>query len=225
MKLFRKLAISVNSQVENLADRFENKEALSTAYIHEYEGLVAKAKVRLSEVSREVTKQNKEASLQKEQIETWTERARRVHATDESKALECVARIQSIQTAHQQTLCNLKETKALEKKMSRDVDMAIEKLETLKRKHQNLAGRQVCAETTHALHHADDVLQDDMDNLFTRWETDVVASELRGQTLTVPTDSLEEEFETIEQEQELRLVLEEIVNTKTASKENNNDNS
>ena len=54
MKLFKKLAINVHSQVETLANQFENKEALSTSYIREYERIVAQAKVKLARVEAEV---------------------------------------------------------------------------------------------------------------------------------------------------------------------------
>ncbi len=219
MKLFRKLAINVNSQVENLADRFENKEALSTAYIREYERVVAKAKVKLTEVNNEVNKLEKEANKQKEQIAIWTERARRIHATDESKALECVARIKYIQTGLQQTHCNLEETNALKKQMFQDVEKALGKLDILKRKHQNLTGRQICAEASQTLHHADDSLQDDINNLLSRWETEVVAQELHGHSPAIMTDSLADEFETAEHEQELRLALQQIVTTQESGGE------
>lgn len=219
MKLFRKIAINVSSHIDNISDRIENKGAISIAYIREYERVIAKAKVKLAEVNNEVNRYEKEAAKQKEQIEVWTDRARRTHATDKSKALECVARIKNIQSGYLQTSSNLKETKTLKKHMSQDVDKALRKLEMLKLKHQNLTGRQTCAETSKVLHNPENCFQDDINNLFTRWETQVVAQELHGNFPIIAPDNLEDEFETAEQEEELRLALEQIVTTQESGAE------
>lgn len=219
MKLFKKVAINIHSHVEALVDRFENKEALSTAYIHEYERVVAKAKVRSAQVDREVARLEKEAVQLREQSELWAERARRVHLTDESKALACVARMTQTQAGYRQVQCDLEETRNLKKKMARDVDQVLKKLEALKRKHQNLAGRQVCAEAVNTLQHADGGIEHDIDNLFARWETDVVAQELHAQAPAAASDCLAEEFDTAEQRQALRLALEQIIATPNSAEE------
>lgn len=52
----KKLAININSRMDVVAERFENREALSSAYIREYERIVAKAKVRLAQVDNEVAR-------------------------------------------------------------------------------------------------------------------------------------------------------------------------
>jgi phage shock protein A len=213
VKLFKKLAINVHSRVEAVADRIENKEALSTAYIREYERIVAKAKVRSAQVEGEVARLEKEAARLCEQAELWADRARRVHSTDESKALACVARMTQARTAHGQVLGDLEEARRLKQKMATDVDQILKKLETLRRRHQNLAGRQACAEAYNTLQQVDGGIQDDIDDLFTRWETDVVAQELHAQSPDIAGDSLDAEFASAEQEQALRLALKQVLAT------------
>lgn len=213
MKLFKKLAINVHSRVEAVADRIENKEALSTAYIREYERIVAKAKVRSAQVESEVARLEKEAARLREQAELWAGRARRVHSSDESKALECVARMTQARTARGQVLGDLEEARHLKQKMASDVDHILKKLEALRRRHQNLSGRQACAEAFNALQCVDSGIQDDMDDLFARWETDVVAQELHAQFPDITGDPLDEEFASAEQEQALRHVLKQIIAT------------
>lgn len=211
MKLFKKLAVTVSSSVDAMADRFENKEALSMAYIREYERVVAKAKVRSAQVDGEVVRLEREAARLKEQVALWAERARRVHLSDETKALACVARMSQAQTDRCRAVSELGEVKNLKGKMARDVDHILKKLEALKRKHQNLAGRQACAEAVHALQHADGGIHHDIDDLFTRWETDVVARELHARCETAVTDTLSEEFDTDEQQHALQLALEQLI--------------
>lgn len=219
MKLFKKLAINVHSRVEAMADRIENKEALSTAHIREYERIVAKAKVKSTQVESEVARLEKEAARLRGQAELWAGRARRVHSTDETKALACAARMTQAQAAHGQVLGDLEAARRLKQKMAGDLDHILKKLEALRRRHQNLAGRQACAEAFNTLQCVDGGIQADIDDLFTRWETDVVAQELHAQSPEIVGDSLDEEFATVEQEQSLRLALKQILESPEQEKE------
>jgi phage shock protein A len=220
VKLIKKFAVNIHSCVESIIDRFENKEALSIAYIREYERVVARAKVKSAQIEREVVRLEKEASFLHEQAAQWTDRARKVHSEDEGKALECVARMIKAQGDHHQVLSALEETRCLQQKMALDVDHILKKLEALKRRHQNLTGRQLCAEAVTGLQLADGGIQHDIDDLFTRWETDIVAQELQDTRLpAAASDPLAEEFETVEQKQALRLALEEIISNPSPEKE------
>lgn len=220
MKLFKKLAVNINSRMDAVAERFENREALSSAYIREYERIVAKAKVRLAQVDNEVARLENHSGELGEKIQLWTDRARRIHGSDEAKALECVARLTKCRQSREQVQKNLEEAGNLRNKMARDVDHILKKLEAHKRRHQNLTGRQVCAEAVHAMQYAETGLETDIGDLFTRWETDVVASELHAQLPASSDDPLEHEFDTTEQEQALRMALEEIIATPEPNKEN-----
>jgi hypothetical protein len=62
-------------------------------------------------------------------------------------------------------------------------------------------------------------LEIDMDDLFTRWETEVVASELHAQLPASADDALDYEFDTVEQKQALRTALEEIIAVSEPKKE------
>lgn len=154
-----------------------------------------------------------------EEIEIWADRARRVHKTDKQKALECVARMTQIQNNRNKIQDDLKDTKSLRTKMTLDVGHILKKLEVLKRKHQSLSGRQACAEAVHTLHHTDNSLEHDIDDLFARWETDVVAEELHTQSPAATSDQLAEEFEGVEQEQALQQVLDQIISAPKSEKE------
>lgn len=220
MKLFKKLAVNINSRMDAVAERFENREALSSAYIREYERIVAKAKVRLAQVDNEVARLENHSRELGEKIQLWTDRARRIHGSDEAKALECVARMTKCRQSREQVQKNLEEAGNLRNKMARDVDHILKKLEAHKRRHQNLTGRQVCAEAVHAMQYAETGLETDIGDFFTRWETDVVASELHAQLPDSIDDPLEHELDTTEQEQALRMALEEIIASPEPNKEN-----
>ncbi len=211
MKLFKKLAINVHSRVEAVADHLENKEALSTAYIREYERIAAKAKVRTAQIESEVTRLEKEMVHLKDQSDLWAERARQVYAGDETKALECVARMKQVQAAYRLAQSDLADAQNLKQKMAKDVEHIMKKLDELKRRHRNLAGRQVCADAVQVLQSVSGGIQDNIDNLLSRWETDVVTQELHSRASHFESDNLAKEFDTIEQQQDLRLTLDEII--------------
>jgi len=211
MKLFKKLAVQVHARAEAMANQFENKEALSLSYIREYERVVAKAKVKLARVETEVRRLEKEAARLEAQTALWVERARRVHATDESKALACVKRMQQHQASLDQILRELEETKRLKQKMAQDVDQVLAKLADLKRKHRLLAGRQSCAEAAAVLQDGEVFMADGADDLFARWEADVTAQELHAQSTDFETDPLSEAFDVAEQQAQLRNTLAEIL--------------
>lgn len=211
MKLFKKVAVNIHSQVEAIADRFENKEALSAAYIREYERAVAKTKVRCDQVDSEILRLEKEAAHLRQQVDLWGERARQVHMVDESKALACVAQMMQAQASLRQVNDNREEVKILKKKMVQELATIQHKLEALKRKHQNLASRQVCAEAVNVLQDADSGVRHDIDDLFSRWETDVVTKEIHSQSSVPVNEGLAAEFEAAEENQKLRMALEQLI--------------
>ncbi len=219
MKLFKKMAVNFHSQVEAVANQFENKEALSSSYIREYERIVASAKVRLARVEAEAIRLEKESDRLTAQATLWAERARRVHAADENQALECVRRVKRVREQHSAVVQELEEIRALKRRMTHDVDRAGQKLADLKHRHQVLAGRQSCAEAMDGLPSSEKSRPEDLDALYTRWETEVTARELHTHSLAPETDRLAAAFDREEEEADLRLTLEEIITTPEENKE------
>jgi phage shock protein A len=219
MKLFRKLAVNVHSQVETLANQFENKEALSTSYIREYERIVAQAKVKLAQVEAEADRLEKQSAHLEAQAALWAERARRVHTTDQEKALACVRRMKKAQADQSLVVRELDETRNLKRRMAQDVEQTLHKLGDLKRRHRLLTGRQTCAEALNVVQPYEAGLPDEVDDLYTRWETDVTARELHNQTAAPATDSLAEAFDRHEEEDDLRLTLEALITSHNETKE------
>ena len=219
MKLFRKLAVNVQSQMEAVAHQFENKEALSSSYIREYERIVATAKVKLARVDAEAARLEKEIERLASQAALWKKRARRVHTEDKDQALECVRRMQQARNARSDIEHELEEIRELKHQMAGDVDQAGRKLDDLKRRHRILAGRQSCAEALDGLPAEQARLPQDLDALYSRWETDVVARELHTRSLAPAADRLAAAFDRQEDEAALQMTLAEIVNDPNDRKE------
>ncbi|MBD3419612.1 MAG: hypothetical protein GF398_05780 [Chitinivibrionales bacterium] len=215
MKLLKRIAVNIQAKMEDLTSQIENKEALTLSYIREYERVVAKAKIRLSHVKGDALRLEKDqARLQQDEI-NWKGRARKVYADDEAKALECMRRAKRAQTEHQKITVEIKEVRELEIKMERDVERIQKKLETVKHRQRALAGRQSCAEALHSAASLNADAHEGLDDLLTRWETDVVASELQSDSVCVNRDSLTDEFDKQEEEADLKCALDELM-TKSA---------
>lgn len=207
MRLLKKLAVQMGARAESVAEQLENKEALSLSYIREYERIVARAKVKLSQVEHEVGRLAREASRLEAQAALWADRARRVHAGDEAKALACVRRMRQEQASLDRIRTELAETKGLKQKMARDVEQVLEKLESLKRRHRCLSGRQSCAQAAVVLQDGELFMGDGVDDLLARWEAEISAQEIHAQTAGDETDPLTEEFDAAEEREALRRTL------------------
>jgi phage shock protein A len=219
MKLFKKLAVQVHARAEAMANQFENKEALSLSYIREYERVVAEAKVKLARVAAEVRRLEREAERLEAGAALWVERARRVHAADEGKALACVKRMQQEQAACTQVLGELEKTRRLKRKMAHDVEGLIAKLSDLRGRYRCLSGRESCARAAAALASDGDCFAESVDDLFTRWEADVTARELHAAPGEFEADPLSEAFASEERQAALRESLAEILSSPPEKRE------
>ncbi len=214
MRLFKKIAVSVHTRIDDLATQFENKEGLSASYIREYERHAAKAKVKLAQVRADVARLDKRARQLDREKTLWTDRAKRIYAADENKALECVRRLKHVQAAKDQLRLDWSQARDLESRMAGDVDQILVKLDELKRKHRALSGRQACAEALDSFQGAESKVGQDVDDLFERWDMDVTARELHAQCADTSYDCLADEFDREEEAEDLRAALDEIIAAK-----------
>ena len=216
MKLFRKLAVNIHSRMEAVADQIENKATLSQSYIREYERLVAQAKVRQLQLEKEVERLEEEACQLETKASLWSRRAQQVYQEDEDKALECVRRLKKVQNRRNHVAAELESTRNLAHKMKGDVESMLQRLAQIKEKQRALVSRQVCADAVQNFRGADTNVDHDIDDLFARWEMDVVAKELHCQSATMVSesdfDSLERRFDQEDEEKELRQMLDELTN-------------
>lgn len=210
MRCIKNVAVSVGAHIEKIATRFENHQAVVLSMITEMEQAVAKVKVQLGSVRRniELLSQKKE-NLASEEYR-WIERARKVASIDEGKAIECVRRLKQVREKIAGTGREFAALQEIEIKLSEQCSVLDGKLHTLRMKKNDLVARQNCADAMNISNGNSDGIENDIEAIFTRWETDITGKEIRAEATVPESDLFEKEFSRNEENDELKKMLMDI---------------
>lgn len=219
MRYVKNFFLSVNAKAEQLANQFENHEAVAVNIIREVEDGAARVKVKLLQVQRNISKQRKELENAEEQEKLWIERTKKIQPVDEQRALECVKRVKELRKDIENRTLELKETETLEKQLAENQKTIEKKLKELRRKKESLSSRQSCTEAMQTLHSENSGTLTDIENLFSRWETSITRGEIRCDQNKPEVDDLADSFQKEEEKEELMETLHEII----GGEKNNND--
>ncbi len=180
MKIFRRWTTGIVSRVDWMVSQVENQEALVNSAIREARQSAARAKVQLGRVKNDGKKLQAQVDEQSEACTLWKERARACAATDEERALECLRRSRQAENRLKQLHQRLKEHQQVERQLTRDVAQMDSKISGLVEKRNLLRTRQSRAEAMSVVHDPDGPISEELDEVFDRWETQVVEAEYKG---------------------------------------------
>ena len=217
MNSIKRLFVSIKSQVDQVADEFENHEALAGAAIQDLQAIASKTRLHLHKVSKLSAQYQKQLTQQQEQAKLWSERAIKASKEDEHKALQCVKRLR--QTQQQITLLEQQhqESTAQESKIRNDLNAISEQLQMLKNKKEILAARQNRANIQESLNDRHGNPVQEVNNIFERWEGTVVSSEFEVPEHDIDTDNFADEFEQEEDDLALKMMLDDLTQVNNAS--------
>ncbi|MCF7969754.1 MAG: PspA/IM30 family protein [Methylococcaceae bacterium] len=207
MNSLKRIFISLKGQIDHVADEFENHEALAGAAIQDLQAIASKTRLHLHRVSKMSAQYQKQLAEQQEQACLWSERAIKVRAEDEQKALQCVKRLRLAQQQVNLLEQQYQQSTAQEAKVRNDLNTISEQLLVLKNKKEILAARQNRAGIQRE--HRGDSMQD-VQSVFERWEGAVVSTEYEMPDALVDTDNFANEFEREEDELALKIMLDEL---------------
>lgn len=219
MNSLKRIFVSIKTQIDHVADEFENHEALAGAAIQDLQALAGKTRLHLHRVGKMSQHYQKQLQEQQEQARLWAERAVKVRQEDELKALQCVKRLR--QTQRQITLFEqqYQESTAQEAKIRDDLNAIQEQLQILQNKKEILAARQNRTSVQEALLDRRGTPLQDVQNIFDRWEGSVVSAEFEAPD-HIETDSFASTFEQEEEELTLKMMLDELTGqTKSTEKQ------
>jgi phage shock protein A len=175
------------------------------------EKAIAQAKVQFNQIQTDHSRTEKKIAEMNSQISLWKDRARRIAATDESKALECVRRIKGLQDETTRLKEAVSELTATEFKLEQNIFMLEERLREIKRRKNSLLCRQSCTDALHAADKAENRSVDEISRTFNSWESAIMVNEyISGEK--VSCDELNRECEQEEQAAELKCMLDDIIN-------------
>lgn len=215
MNTFKRIILSVKSQIDSAADQFENHEALADVAIDELKKLGADNAIQLRHVRHKLQLLEERSADLSGQAQKWETRAIQVAKEDKEKALECVKRLQTTRMQIQDTERQLSKFRNIEIKISDAIKLIQEKIDDLKQKKTLLAARQQQVRTQTALNEQPERTIEELSSVFDRWEDTLVAGEFQSQDVSMQEDALTEEFERQEQRMDLENMLESLIQEHT----------
>ncbi|BCG65278.1 MAG: phage shock protein A [Methyloprofundus sp.] len=221
MSSLKRIFVSIKSQIDHVADDFENHEALAAAAIQDLQAIAGKTNLHLHRISKMSAQYQKQLGEQQEQAQLWSERAIQARETDEQTALQCVKRLRQVQKLIAVRKQQLEQSIAQEEKIRSDLEAIQEQLQDLKNKKEILAARQNRASVKDALYDKQGNSLQDVQNVFDRWEGSVVSSEFDTPETLIEIDTLAKDFEQAEDDLALKMMLDELTAESNTSEDKN----
>lgn len=209
MKLYKHLKMGIASRIDWMVGQIENHEGLVNGVIIETRQALAKAKVQLARVREDGTRLRDRLATEADARQKWRDRARQCCNEDEKRALECLKRSKLAERKMPELRARLEEHAHIEGRLVNDVNALEDNLSQLIEKRNLMRSRQTRAEALSSLHSTTATVSGDVSEIFDRWEMRVTAAEFEG-GCDLATDSLESEFVTAEEEEELKNELDEL---------------
>ena len=205
----KSILTSINASFDGMVRKIENHEAVADCVIQEVRESAAKIRGQLNLArARRATQINQEKRLL-DDCQRWRERAIACKDNDEEKALRCVQSLKhserSLAALRQQTDENQRLIEDLESHLA-DVE---QRLSELQNKRESLSAR--AARNKVACHVQQHAAFPDRENIFERWETQVIADEYITTPCVNSADSLDREFRQLEDRVSLKAELDALV--------------
>lgn len=210
MKTIKRWTTGIFSRIDWAISQIENQEALINSSLKESRESVAKAKIQLKRVRQDGEKLRQKLQAEEESIVRWRDRATQIAKTDEDRALECLMRAKKSEQQRDQLVLRAKEHALVEQELAKDVESVQERLAELMEKRNLMRTRQSRAEALTSIQACSSETSTEVDDIFDRWEMRVTEKELATEC-GISADPLEESFDKIESEAELREELRQLL--------------
>lgn len=216
MKLFTRIAATLNASAESAVARFENHDAIAESALQSIRREVAQSRVRLQRIKRDGEQLRHQCQVLQERIGQWTHRARACAAENETRALACLERRGACQQQLKQTQQMLVDHEALEARMQDRVEQIQQRLEQATLQRNELRSRESIARAGKALDPFNAKADQGIDDVLDRWESSIGEDELHASLSSLDVDPLTQEFESAEAQARLKNELSELMQEKDA---------
>ena len=210
MNSLSRLFISLRSNVDGLVANIENHDAVVDAALKGSRLAVAKAKMQLGRVHKDMAATKRRIEEEQAKAQLWEKRATLSAKDDEAQAMECLARRNQCQQAVARAEQLLAQLQPVERKLQKHVSAMEARLKEVMQQQHTLRARQSSAEAQRVLsalsHNASDTIED----MFERWETCIVEQEYGAETAQ-DYDEMEARFDAQEQRDALQVELQELL--------------
>ena len=214
MSYLKRITVSLGSQIENLVSQVEDHEAVVDAAISDAQKSLAAAKLRLTRVIRDEEQLQEQISSLKQSQLKWRNRAKQVAQNDEVTALECLrrskeagVRVENLQHVHAEHQRQREQLQSIIRQAEQQIQEKIQR-------RNLMSTRENALRSSRSLEHTSAAIAADSEQTFDRWQTRITEMEI-GSAIDNPVDSLEHEFSSKEEIDELKLELDELMQEET----------
>ncbi|MBT3379926.1 MAG: hypothetical protein HN742_03170 [Lentisphaerae bacterium] len=208
--VFRRWTVGMASGVDRMVGKIENQEALVGSAIRSLQRSAARAKVQLARVRQDGIRLRHELADAEDAEAQWRDRAGRTASEDEARALECLRRAKQAHRKGSEFRRRLDVHAGTEEQLRKDMRAVENRLAELKEKRNLMRTRQSRAEALCTVHDVSAPMGAEIEEIFDRWECHVTEAEIESGCQVDEADSFGDEFLTQEEEEGLRLELQEI---------------
>jgi phage shock protein A len=212
MTFFRRVAATLSANIDQAISRIENHDAVIDAALNDARHAAAELKVRLAGVRNDMTRTAEQIEKLKQDEARWSERAQRVAAEDETRALNCLRRRNECRDRMATLLARQERSENLEHRLAREFGQVEQRLADIDLRRQELRGRELSSKSNVVHIDLDTNSAIDVDRAFERWEVEVTHSEFAMGRVHADQDDLGDRFERSERDAELRAELDEMIN-------------
>ncbi len=225
MSLFRRLSATITGGLEQAINQIENQDAVVEAIVKEARQELAKAKVRLGRVQTDAKQMARKQAELELAVQQWTLRAQRSGAVDQGKAIECLRQRKSCAAQKAELSIRIEQHEVILKRLASDVHLADGRVTEVLNKQHLMRTRESAANAMRGVNAIESTVVDDLSATFERWEIKVTETEMMGGAESGPIgySSLENEFSSLEEEDELNQQLVELLSESATEQEKGNE--
>jgi len=212
MSLIRRISATLTSSVDRAVSKVENHDAIVNAALRDTQQAAARSRVRLERVRKDGRALKTRYQSLKEAQSRWTERARTIASSDESKALECLRRRKDCEAQVRNLAESIEKHEELESRIAEQVKKIEARISEVSHQRNMMRSRQSVAEAMRTIHNIEGVSYGEVEETFDRWEINLGETEiLMGASASV--DRLDSEFLAEEDTEALRAELQLLLNS------------
>ena len=211
MRLIKRISTTVSSTLDKAVSKVENHDAIINAALRETQQAAARSRVRLVRVQKDGNSLKLRRDDLRKAASQWTERAKSIAASDESKALECLRRRKECETQATGLEASIEKHHELEERVTENLKKIEARIGEVSHQRNMMRSRQSVAEATRIINNIEGVSYGEIEDTFDRWEINVGETEIMHGS-GAATDSLESAFLVEEDSEALRAELAVLIN-------------
>lgn len=214
MSIFKRITATLHASVDKTVASIENHDAIIQATLATSRRSVAQAKVKLSRVQADGSKQALHITELNQRIDLWTTRAKAIANTDREKALDCLKQRRADQTQLENARQSLNKHQEMTQRMEDKVRSLQQRVADLQQQHTELQSRDTVSRATNQLDAIEHSPGLNVNDTFDRWEVSIQEREAQvnahNHVADAPT-SLHDELNVQEQKIALDVELEALL--------------